>query len=199
MAEYQGFLYLFTHIPPFFHRENDFASKYFYRRGLESISIYKFKSHPVEKLKSTVSKLWRAKASRTTFSLLLSLSLFFERSPRGFSHVLNSRLEGAYLSTGGETSGGRAKSSRRGVATEYVTVTYCFPCRERACFVDGHREEEKKNLWFVCATLFPPSASFTAVKFEATVRRSNRKFWLSIRLNRLLTGEERGKAVRKGW
>lgn len=59
----------------------------------------------------------------------LSLSLFFERSPRGFSHVLNSRLEGAYLSTGGETSGGRAKSSRRGVATEYVTVTYCLPCR----------------------------------------------------------------------
>lgn len=83
---------------------------------------------------------------------------------------------------------------------EWRPSTWPLPIASRAvCFVDGHREEEKKNLWFVCATLFPPSASFTAVKFEATVRRSNRKFWLSMRLNRLLTGEERGKAARKGW
>lgn len=40
---------------------------------------------------------------------------------------------------------------------EWRPSTWPLPIASRAvCFVDGHREEEKKNLWFVCATLFPP-------------------------------------------
>lgn len=115
------------------------------------------------------------KARRTTFSLLL-LSLFLERSLLPRSRVkFSGENKVAYLSTGGETSGGRAKSSRVRDA-RYLLL---LPCVSTGRHREEEEEEEGKKGSSICLSKllsFLIVSSFTAVKFEATVRQSNRKF-----------------------
>lgn len=132
-----------------------------------------------------------AKASRTTFSLSSSSSRERRRSldprPRVKSSALGreqSRIP--LLQTGGETSGSRAKSWRaRDRDARYL---WCFswpilplpsPSWTYISSTGIAKEKERRKMF----DLFAQPAPWNSSREATLPSWSNRKFWLSIRLN----------------